>query len=194
MLRIFLFFLLILVLPGCIASENQLFNDGLDLGDEFGFFTLNSDDPGEGFLLIKNDGDNSYEMFGADDTFTSVFVNQLNSRHMILSAYSAENEDFYHMILHQRGEQFFILSEDVDQLDEGLEDQRNSVKQKFGYSDYAYRVRDRAHLEELVSVFENGVKAGFFGESEVELVRGDSDGAAKKLEPLRKRIEDMQTN
>lgn len=194
MLRKIVFLMLILALPGCIASENQLFSKGLDLGGEFGFFTLNADDPEEGFLLVKNDGDNSYEMFGVEDGYSSVFFNQLSSEFYVLSGYSAESEDFQHLILRQQGDQLFMLNDGEDELDERLEDEKELLKQTYNYKNYAYRVRDRTHLEELVKAFVNAVQTGFFREAEVELVRSNLAGNADRLSALRKRIEDQQDN
>lgn len=186
--------LLILVLPSCIASEQQLFGEGLDLGDEFGFFTLNADDPEEGFLLIKNDKDNSYEMFGVDDGYISVFVNQVLSEFLVLSGYSAEGKEYHHLVLHQRGDQLFLLNDGENELEARLEQEKTLLRQKYAYEDYAYRVQDRTQLDELVKTFSKAVQTGFFRESEVEIVRSDIDGNADRLEALRKRIEDQLNN
>lgn len=194
MLRKLVFLLLILVLPGCIASQEQLFSDGLDFGDEFGFFTLNPDEPGEGFLLVKNDQDNSYEMFGVDDGYSSVFINQLSSQFMVLSGYAADSEEYHYLVLRQQGDQVFLFNDGEDELDARLEDEKKLLRQENDYRNYAYRVRDRAHLEALVQAFANAVDTGFFQEAEVELVRSDAEGAADRLKALRKSIEDQQAN
>ncbi|WP_306258166.1 hypothetical protein [Pararhizobium sp. IMCC21322] len=192
MLRKLVFLVLILALPGCIASQEQLFSDGLDFGDEFGFFTLNADDPEEGFLLVKNDQDNSYEMFGVDDGYSSVFINQLSSQFMVLSGYSAESGEFHHLVLRQQGDQYFLFNDGENELDARLEDEKKRLRQENDYRNYAYRVRDRSHLEGLAQAFANAVETGFFQESEVELVRSGSEGAADRLKALRKNIEDQQ--
>lgn len=194
MLRKLMFLLLILVLPGCIASQEQLFSDGLDFGDEFGFFTLSPDEPGEGFLLVKSDQDNSYEMFGVDDGYSSVFINQLSRQFMVLSGYAADSEEFHHLVLRQHGDQYFLFNDGEDELDARLEDEKKLLRQENDYRNYAYRVRDRAHLEDLAQAFANAVKTGFFRESEVELVRAGSEGAADRLKALRQKIEDQQQN
>ena len=194
MLRKLMFLLLILVLPGCIASQELLFSDGLDFGDEFGFFTLSPDEPGEGFLLVKSDLDNSYEMFGVDDGYSSVFINQLTPQFMVLSGYAAESEEFHHLVLRQQGDQYFLFNDGEDELDAHLEDEKKLLRQENDYKNYAYRVRDRAHLEDLVQAFADAVKTGFFRESEVELVRAGSEGAADRLKALRQKIEDQQQN
>lgn len=192
MLRKLVFLLLLVALPGCIASEQQLFGDGLDLGEEFGFFTLNADDPEEGFLLVRTGQNNSYEMFGVDGGFSPVFVNPLLSKFLVLSGYSDENKEFYHVVLHQRGERFFMLNDGENDLGEQLEQQKEQLQNAFDYRDYAYRVRDRKHLEELVQKFEKAVETGFFRESEVELVQSSVAGNADRLKALRQRIEDEQ--
>lgn len=194
MLRKLMFLLLILALPGCIASQEQLISDGLDFGDEFGFFMLNADDPEEGFLLVKNDQDNSYEMFGVDDGYSSVFINQLSPQFMVLSGYTAESEEFHHLVLRQQGDQYFLFNDGEDELDARLDAEKKRLRQEYDYRDYAYRVRDRAHLEDLVRAFAKAVETGFFRESEVELVRSGSEGAADRLKALRKNIEDQQEN
>lgn len=192
MLRKFMFLLLILTLPGCIASQEQLFSDGLDFGDEFGFFMLNADDPEEGFLLVKNDQDNSYEMFGVDDDgYSSVFINQLSSQFMILSGYTAESGEFHHLVLRQQGDKYFLFNDGENDLDARLEDEKKRLRQENDYRNYAYHVRDRTHLEDLVRAFAEAVESGFFQESEVELVRSGSEGAAIRLRALRKNIEDQ---
>lgn len=195
MLRTLVFLLLILALPGCIASQEQLFSDGLDFGDEFGFFMLNADDPEEGFLLVKNDQDNSYEMFGVDDDgYSSVFINQLSSQFMVLSGYTAERGEFHHLILRQQGDKYFLFNDGENELDARLEDEKKRLRQEYDYRNYAYNVRDRAHLEDLVRAFAKAVETGFFREAEVELVRSGSEGAAVRLKALRKNIEDQQEN
>jgi hypothetical protein len=192
MLRKLVFLLLLVALPGCIASEQQLFGDGLDLGEEFGFFTLNADDPEEGFLLVRTGQNNSYEMFGVDGGFSPVFVNRLLSKFLVLSGYSDENKEFYHVVLHQRGERFFMLNDGENDLGEQLERQKEQLQNAFDYKEYAYRVRGRKHLEELVRKFEEAVETGFFRESEVELVQSSVAGNANRLKALRQRIEDEQ--
>lgn len=194
MLRKLMFLLLILVLPSCIASQEQLFSDGLDFGDEFGFFTLNPDEPGEGFLLVKNDQDNSYEMFGVDDGYTSVFINQLSPQFIVLSGYADDSKEFHHIVLRQKGDQYFLINDGEDELDARLEEEKKQLRQAYDYRNYAYRVRDRAHLEGLVPALANAVETGFFREAEVELVRAGSDGAAGRLKVLRQKIEDQQEN
>ncbi len=192
MLRKIVMLLVILLLPGCIASEQQLFGDGLDLGEEFGFFTMNADDPEEGFLLIRTGQNNSYEMFGVDDGYSPVFVNRLLSKFLVLSGYSEESKEFHHVVLHQRGERFFMLNDGENDLGEQLEQQKEQLRDAYDYKDYAYTVRDHKHLEELVQKFEEAVQTGFFRESEVELVQSDVAGNADRLKALRQRIEDEQ--
>ncbi|MEH6725597.1 MAG: hypothetical protein V7703_05505 [Hyphomicrobiales bacterium] len=194
MLRKFVFLLLCLVLPGCIASEEQLFRDGLDFGDEFGFFTMDADDPEEGFLLVRNDQNNSYEMLGVDDGYSSVFVNRVFSEFLVLSGYADENKEFHHLVLHQRGDRYFMLNDGEDDLEAPLEQAKTLLRKQYHYSDYAYRVQDRAELEDLAKSFAEAVRTGFFREAEVELVRSDIDGNADRLAALRQRIEAEQEN
>lgn len=192
MLQRFLCVLLLLMLPGCIASEQQLFGDGLDFGEEFGFFTMNVDDPEEGLLLIRSGESNAYEMFGVDDGYSPVFVNRLSEGILVLSGYSDEIKEFHHVVLRQRGERFFMLNDGENDLGAQLEQQKEQLREAYDYRDYAYRVRDQKHLEELVRKFETAVQTGFFRESEVELVQSNVAGNADRLKALRQRIEAQQ--